>query len=259
MKRSLLRFLALFLLLCLPVSAHAQANGHARVVIDLAKNSVDVTTGFSGSDIVVFGTIEKPTKDQAVVVLLKGPQSRVVVREKSQVMGMWLNSDSITFKDIPHFYDYAVSRREADIAKPQMLIDNGIGLNTLVFTPEDSDDLDDEARYKKFQEALMRNWQHSGNLPLAAKKIKFIGDGLFRADFSLPANIPTGSYQVEAFLFEKGSLIDKRERVLEVKQAGLSAEINRYARHYSLVYAFAGFAMAVGMGLLSAALTRKGR
>ncbi|HNQ91923.1 MAG TPA: TIGR02186 family protein [Alphaproteobacteria bacterium] len=256
MNKSILIFMALTALL--PATSYAQSN-NARVIIDLARDNVDVTTGFSGSDIVVFGTVENNNKDQSVVVLLKGPESRVVVREKSQIMGMWLNSDTITFESIPHFYDYAVSTREADIAKPQILIDNGIGLNTLVFEPEDRDDLEDKPRYKKFQEALIRNWQHSGNLPLTAKKVKFVGDGLFRADFSLPANIPTGPYQVEAFLFEKGNLVDKRERVLEVRQAGLSAEINRYAHRYSLIYAFVGIFIAAGMGLLSAALSRKGR
>lgn len=234
----------------------------SRIVMDMAKDSVDVTTGFSGSEIVVFGNVETDGRDaghRGVVVLLKGPDARIIVRKKEPVMGMWVNSDSIEFRNVPTFYDYAVSINERDLAPAQTLIENGIGLNTLVFDPEDRDDRDDNERFRLFQEALIRLWQRHGNLPLDAKKVRFLGNGLFRADFILPANIPTGAYQVEAFLFEGGKLVDKREKILQVQQAGTSAVIHHYAQSYSLMYALFGFAMAVGMGLLSYGLARKGR
>jgi uncharacterized protein (TIGR02186 family) len=241
----------------------ASAAPNSQIIIDMANESVDVTTGFSGSHIVVFGSIDSKSQETpastGVAILLKGPDSSVIVRKKDQIAGMWLNSDSIEFKNIPHFYDYAISMPEKDMASQQTLTENEIGLNTLMFDTEDLDDRDDIQRYRLFQEALIRIWQQEGNLPLAGKQIKFIGNNLFRADFSLPANIPTGLYQVEAFLFEKGKLIDKRERVLEVRQAGVSALINHYAHSYSLLYALIGYAMAIGIGMLSAHLARKGR
>ncbi|MBE2191909.1 MAG: TIGR02186 family protein [Alphaproteobacteria bacterium] len=262
-KSPLLILCALIFVLILGTHSHlACANNQSRIVIDMAQESVDVTTGFSGSNIVVFGTIEKQgreIKSPGVAIILKGPNSRVIVREKKAVAGMWLNSDSIEFKNIPHFYDYAVNMKESDMTSAQVLIDNGIGLNALVFEPDDSDDLEDGTRFRKFQESLIRIWQRDGNLSLGGRSIKFIGNGLFRADFSLPASIPTGTYQVEAFLFEEGKLIDKREKILEVKQAGMSAVINHYAHAYSLVYALVGFLMAIGIGILSANLSRKGR
>ncbi len=249
------------LLLCITYSGSLLASSQPGIVIDMAKENVDVTTGFSGSDIVVFGVVQDENgnsiKSPGVVVLLKGPQSRVVVRKKEPVAGMWLNSDSIEFRNIPHFYDYAISMNEQDIASAQTLIDNGIGLNTLTFEPDDNDEKDDPERFRQFQEALIRIWQRHGNFPLGGRKIKFIGDGLFRADFVLPANIPTGTYQVEAFLFEGGKLVDKREKLLDVQQAGMSAFINHYAHAYSLLYAFVGIMMAVGMGVLSANLSRR--
>ncbi|MDD3021171.1 MAG: TIGR02186 family protein [Alphaproteobacteria bacterium] len=249
------------LVLCGLYFGSSFAASQSGIMIDMAKENVDVTTGFSGSDIVVFGVAQdengKSIKSPGIVVLLKGPQSNVVVRKKESVAGMWLNSDSIEFKNIPHFYDYAMSMSEKDIASAQTLIENGIGLNTLVFEPDDEDDVDDPEQFRQFQEALIRIWQRHGNFPLGGRKIKFIGDGLFRADFALPANIPTGMYQVEAFLFEGGKLVDKREKLLDVQQAGMSAFINHYAHTYSLLYAFFGIMMAVGMGIFSDSLSKK--
>jgi len=262
MKNTCILLLFLVLVSTVGCVADAKANAsNSRIVIDMANESVDVTTGFTGSDIVVFGTINsknlKLSSDVGVVIVLRGPNSSVIVRKKDQVAGMWLNSDSIEFRNIPHFYDYAISLPENQLANAQTLIDNEIGLNTLVFDTEDKDDRDDALRYREFQEALIRIWQQEGNLPLGSKNIKFIGDNLFRADFTLPASIPTGLYEVQAYLFENGKLSDKRERILEVRQAGLSAFINHYAHSYSLLYALVGFAMAISIGMLSAHLSRK--
>lgn len=257
--------IATLLLASLPMGEAFAATEDGRIVIDMAKDSVDVTTGFQGSDIVIFGTVDDTIKTgaakdvPAVVVVLRGPDTRMVVRKKDQAMGMWINSDKIVFKDIPHFYDYAVSKPEQEIGPEQILIEQGIGLNTLVFTPDDKDDKDDIHRFQEFQEALIRIGQKEGNLPLAAKKIKFVGENLFRADFTLPASIPTGPYQVEAFLFKDGKLIDTREKILDVEQAGASAVIHDYAIHHSLLYALIGFAMAISMGVASNLLSRKGR
>lgn len=247
----------------LPAAAQSQAasgeGSQDRIMVDLAQDTINVTTGFSGSSVTVFGTVKGLKKDQVVAVLLKGPSARVVVREKKPVMGMWLNSGSVVFKDIPHFYDYALSAGDLGAIPTQALIDNGIGLDTLVFDTEDRDDRTDNGRYKMFQEALIRNWQKSGNLPLGPKKVKALDDNFFRADFDLPANIPTGAYTVEAFLFEGGKLVDKQQRLLDVHQAGFSASISYYARHNEFLYALAGFLMAVSVGLLSATLARRGK
>ena len=141
----------------------------------------------------------------------------------------------------------------------QALIENGIGLDTLVFETEDKDDSADKERYKMFQEALIRNWQQSGNLPLGPKKVRMLDDNFFRADFDLPANIPTGAYTVEAFLFENGKVVDKQQRLLDVHQAGFSASISYYAHHNEFLYALAGFLMAITVGFLSAAMGRRGK
>lgn len=252
-------FCVLFVLAVAGANAQNQGDIPDRIIVDLAQDSINVTTGFSGSSVAVFGTVKGIKKNQVVAILLKGPSARVVAREKSPVFGMWLNSDSVVFRDIPHFYDYALSSSDTAAVPTQTLIDNGIGLDTLVFETEDKDDSLDKERYKMFQEALIRNWQQSGNLPLGPKKVKLLDDNFFRADFELPANIPTGDYTVEAFLFENGKLVDKQQRLLDVKQAGFSASVSYYARQHELLYALTGFLMAVSVGLLSAALGRRGK
>lgn len=252
-------YCALFLFTAAGAYAQDQEDAPDRIMVDLAQDSINVTTGFSGSSVAVFGTVKGTKKNQVVAILLKGPVAQVVVREKSPVLGMWINSDSVVFRDIPHFYDYALSTSDMAAVPTQALIENGIGLDTLVFETEDKDDSADKERYKMFQEALIRNWQQSGNLPLGPKKVRMLDDNFFRADFDLPANIPTGAYTVEAFLFENGKVVDKQQRLLDVHQAGFSASISYYAHHNEFLYALAGFLMAITVGFLSAAMGRRGK
>jgi uncharacterized protein (TIGR02186 family) len=244
--------LPLFLLGALVCGAGgAFAQGKENMVsIDLASDRVDITTGFTGSRVVVFGVAD--TKGD-VAIVLRGPESRIVVRKKQQAMGIWLNRESVEFLDVPRFYDYAASRDESAIAQPGILSSFGIGLDTLVFEPKDPDDPD---MVSEFHEALLRTRQEQGNFPLHAGQVKWLGNGLFRTEFYLPANVPTGSYDVEAFLFSKGELVGRQEKRLRVEQAGASAEILRFAMNYSLAYAFVGLLLAASAGLLSVALSR---
>lgn len=243
-----------FLVLCVLAlgfcAPAAQAQNKDVVAMDLASDHVDITTGFTGSHVVVFGTADEAAD---VAVVLRGPESKIVVRKKQHSLGLWLNRQSVEFLDVPQFYDYAVSRDETDMAPPGVLLSLGVGLDTLVFDPGEPDDPDMIA---EFQEALLRTRQEKGNFPLHAGEVKRLGNTLFRTEFYLPANVPNGRYEVETFLFRKGVLIDRQVKPLRVEQAGASASILRFAMDYSLAYALAGLLLAAAAGLLSAALSR---
>lgn len=57
--------------------------------LDLAGNHVDITTGFIGGSIVIFGTRKRDADD--LIVIMEGPRHDVVVRQKKNVFGAWVN------------------------------------------------------------------------------------------------------------------------------------------------------------------------
>ena len=160
-------------------------------------------------------------------------------------MGIWLNRESVDFRRVPLFYNYAVSRSESRLSDPGTLATYGIGINALSF---DAADYDKKTNTAEFQEALIRTRQSQGLFPLTPMPVRFIGDRLFKASFYLPANVPVGHYQVSAYLFSDGRIIDNYHTGFDVGQAGLSADILNFAVDYSFAYALLGLGLAIAAG-----------
>jgi len=232
----------------LPVS-FAEAQSSRPIAVDLASSSVDITTGFTGSRIVIFGIREEPG-DVAVVVT--GPTRRTVVRRKDQILGMWMNKESVEFLDVPVYYDYAVSVREPLIAEE--LRENNIGLNALDFRAVGDED---DATVFGFKEALIRNRQGRGLYPPEPENIIFLNDNFFRVDFYMPSNVPTGEYSVRTFLFQDGKLRDVQTNSLRVAQTGFSARLYLFAHKQSLAYGLVAVFMAVAFGWSANTLLRR--
>ena len=244
-----MKFIILFLLILFPLKAYAAGN----IVIDLAQDHVDVTTGFTGERVTVFGSADQ---DGDVAIVLKGPESRIVMRKKQPSLGIWLNGSSVNFKHVPLFYDYAVSRSEDKIANEAILKKYGIGLNSLNFEPAN---YNDDTNISEFQEALVRTRQTAGMFPLVPSAVNFVGQRLFKSSFYLPANVPVGKYEVEGYLFHDGNLIDSRAVTLDVAQAGASADILNFAVQHGFFYALSGLTLAAVAGFIAFWMSRNQR
>ena len=73
------------------------------VEADVSTRSVAITSGFTGTEIIIFGTVENSRQPSAesgiydVVVVVEGTPVPVVVRRKARAGGLWMNSKSIRF------------------------------------------------------------------------------------------------------------------------------------------------------------------
>lgn len=233
----------LFLIVVL-LFAGAQAARAENVTVELVSDHVDITTGFNGTTLGLFG-VRANKGDIAVIV--KGPLRTMSVRRKERVMGAWINSSFETFKAVPSYYNYAVSRPTEDIASPEKLVEHGVGPENLRFNKPDSTD---EQRIE-FREALLRNKRMQGLYPVNPGAIKFIGPNFFRADFYIPANVPVGEYEIQTLYFSGGVLRDSKTNTVRVAQVGGSARINDFAHNNSLVYGLMCVLLAVFAGWFS--------
>lgn len=221
------------------------------MMIALAENHVDITTGFTGSRVVVFGVKEVPG-DIAVTIL--GPMKEAVVWRKEPVVGLWVNRGAVRFHSVPAYYDYALSRRETRLADPDALRASSIGLDALRFEPAS---YDDPQRTAKFQEGLIRNRQSRGLFPLEPRPVEFVNDRFFKAVFNLPANVPTGDYTVHAFLIRDGRVEEADRAVLSVSQVGFSARIFNFAWADGLAYGLCGVFLALMAGTAAHVILRR--
>ena len=82
------------------------------LIIELSDKVVQITTGFSGTDMLMFGAKKS---EGNVIVVVRGPQEDQVVRKKERVAGVWVNRSSVEFKGLPSFYWMAANNNVKDL------------------------------------------------------------------------------------------------------------------------------------------------
>lgn len=248
MMRNILAIIVLLSLIT-PITAMAQPSVLA---VNLAEDHVDITTGFNGAHLVLFGT---KGKKGDIAVVLRGPKRDAVVRRKSNIFGAWVNKSWIRFKDVPELYKVALSGKEQDLLPPDILKEEKIGLTSLRFDPaREGIDAD---KLKLFQDALIRNRQADGLFPTEPSKVKMINDQFFKVEFYITANVPTGDYVIETYLIENQKIVDKELLNLRIAQIGFGAMIYKFAHSYYFSYAILTLLIAAFAGWLSNAVRLK--
>jgi uncharacterized protein (TIGR02186 family) len=180
------------MVLLLAAAFTAKARGQNTLTVDLANSSVDITTGFDGANLILYG-VKAQAGDLAIV--LRGPDRTMTVRKKNRILGLWINTDGISFADVPSFYDFALSKTSGWSAEQrQIMLDNGIGIDAIDFEPASRETPNIE-RLRNFQEALVRNKQTQGLFPLQPKPIVFLNDNFFRTTMYIPSNVSAGTYK----------------------------------------------------------------
>ena len=230
--------LALVAMLQIP----ADAARNDALAIDLSEDLIGISTGFTGASVLLFGATEG---EGGVIVLVRSPNSRVVVRRKSRVAGIWVNSDELTFDDAPGFYHAAASAPLEELLPEDLRRTNQIGVDHIGFKPHAFLSADEE---KAFRAALVRNKQRSGLYSTQNGRVTFQGSRLFRTRLELPANVPTGKYAVEVFLVNNGQIVDRSTRELSVRKVGLEAKVTEFAFEQAPLYGIIAVLIALIAG-----------
>lgn len=244
-------YLPLLLLILMVVTSPVMAQTSAALSLDIAEKTIDITTGFNGAELVVYGTRRA---EGDIAVILRGPEQDMVVRRKTRVLGLWMNGRGMAFQDVPGFYDLAVSRRPlSQLASFDELRRYHIGLDAFDFETRE----DDSNRVSSFREAMIRNQQAKGLFPLDARAVTFIDPDFFKVNFFLPANVPPGIYKVDAYLLHNNAVAATRSAEIKVAQSGASAEIYVFAQNHSFFYAMIAVLMALFFGWGAFVLLRR--
>ena len=236
------------LLLAAPVEASAQA-----LLAELSQREVAVTTGFSGAELLVFGTIsgEAAAPGADIIVTLRGPNASVVVRRKIRVAGVWLNGPSEQFDAAPSFYAVSSTRPVESLLSAEERRRLRLGLASLPLTPRGR--IEDPA----FRQALL---DLKSDLRLYSEDpggVRLVGDRLFSARLFLPPAVVPGPYRVDILLVRDGRVMATRDLPLTVVRAGTSAEIWRIAHDQPLLYGVAAVLLAAFAGWLGSVLFRR--
>jgi uncharacterized protein (TIGR02186 family) len=213
------------------------------LVADLSEHLVQINLSFTGKQVLLYGAIEG---EGNVVVIVQGPRQPVTVRRKARIAGVWANDVSVTFDDAISFYQVMASA-ELDEWLPFTLRErHQIGVEYLNFSPREEISPAEKA---DFQTALIRNKQKLGHYGMLEGRVSVLGGRLFRTEIFFPANVPTGIYNLEAFLVRDGEMISAQKTPLYVSKSGIEAEIFNLAQNFPEIYGILAILIAVAAGL----------
>lgn len=243
-----------FLLLALCAFCAMPALAAEDLVSGLSQDTVEITSNYTGTDIVVFGAIEhlEESGTHDVIVIVRGPDSNMIVRKKDRVAGIWINRDQAKLGDMPTYYYLASSRPLGDIAAQYTLRRYGIGLTNL--KPERVVSHHDP---EPFRQALIRHQMSEGLYGEAPAGVEFLSPALFRVHVPVPATVTRGQYNAEVYLFHDGNVISAQSTPLFIDQTGLERRLYNLAHSSPLLYGVAAVLMAGMLGWLSSVVFRR--
>ena len=230
----------------------AQSNA---LVADLSQSDISINTDFNGASLLLFGSISGEQGDD-IIVVISGPSSEVITRQKSYMSGIWMNSNSVKWKNAPSYYQIFTTKPLSEIASHDVLKSLAVGTEFLNLRYDSSLNLDPEA-YLEWVDALKRNMQSASLWKTNETAVQVMRGSLFRTQVSLPANITTGDYEARIIHFREGEFIAEDRTAIAVKKAGFSAIIYHLAHEYSIFYGIFAIVFAVFAGWLAATVFPK--
>ena len=235
------------------------------VQADVSTRRVAVTSSFAGTEIVVFGAVDNSRQASAeaglydVVVVVVGTPTRLVARKKSRVLGVWLNTESLSFSSVPSYYAIVSTRPLDEVTSDEVLRATGIGFDFVPMTlARGEEEGHSAAELKQFRDAIVRLKRKEKLFSQDEYGVAFIGRSLFRAAVDVPANVTVGLFDTRVFLFRNRELLHQYTARLELEREGLEDALHAFAFRWPLIYGIATVLLAVGAGLLASTIFRKG-
>jgi uncharacterized protein (TIGR02186 family) len=244
-----MRQAALALILLFSVPAHAED-----LVSGISQDIIQITSNYTGTDIVVFGAIEgvQNTQGRDIVVVVRGPDQPMTVRRRDRLAAVWVNRDAAHFEGLPAYYYLASTRPLAQLASHDTLARYGIGLQAL-----EPSQVGSHHDPEPFRQAAIRHLEQEKLYTESPGSIDFLSETLFRTRVPVPAGVVRGQYNVEVYLLRGGQVISAQSTPLFVDASGLERRLFNLAHDAPLIYGLACVFMAMLLGWISSVLFRR--
>ena len=156
------RRLALAAAVLLGVATIATPAAAERLVTSISRHQVLVNSNFTGTSIVLFGTVEPDSAAARrrtaydLVVTVTGPKQTMVTRRKERVLGIWTNLGSRTFLNAPSYLAVLSNQPLEQITSPETVRQQKLGIADKVFPQQLGIDVGDVVRDDPFRANFIR-------------------------------------------------------------------------------------------------------
>ena len=218
------------------------------IVFGSAQDQVAITATFSGSDLFVYGAIARnrflAVNDEPpdLAIVIRGPSAPIMVRRKSRVAGVWMNTESIRIAAAPSFYAVASTGPLEEVLLPREDRAHSISIDKAVLIfgiPQSAEDPE------QFRQALIRLRRGAGLYLEDPNGVSLKARTLYQAQVRLPANIIEGDYDIRVYLLREGRVRDWAQIAFPVRLQGVERALYEAAQETPFLY---------GLGTLITAL-----
>src|SRR5947199_3689479 len=233
-----------------------------RLIVSVSNHRVTVTPNYSGEELVLFGSVEKdantpPNRAYDLVVTVSGPRADMVTRRKEHRFGIWINTDSRQFLQVPAYLAIFSNRPIDAIASSEVQRRQQLGMNNVVLTQRVGTDYADVVPNDPFRSAFVRLRSQHGLYRESNSAVTFLTPTLFRSGIPLPAEVPIGTYNIEIKLFAEGALVAKTDSAFEIVKVGFEQFVATTALQHGFVYGLITAFMALMTGWMASIVFRK--
>lgn len=247
------RLVTILALLLAPVSLLAEEE---TVIAGLSQNEVSITANFNGSEILIFGAVQRftPLPDTGpleVIVTIEGPDRPLTVRRMDRRYGIWMNTEAVEIDAAPTFYAVATTNPFSDVISDTEDLRHRISIPRAIRAVDAGTEHPED-----FTEAVIRIRSSEDLYQLLEGAVDLRNETLFNTSFRLPANLTEGDYTARIFLTRGREVVADYRTDITVRKVGLERMIYTLAHERPLIYGLLSLAIAIAAGWLASAVFR---
>ena len=232
----------------------ASPAGAEKLASTVSSSTVQITSSFDGATLSLFGTIEPDIQGAAltgpynVVVVITGPLQDRVTRLKTNSFGIWTNTDQVTFKQFPSFYDVLASGKLDLIASPHVLqAQNVLPIQQAQATAT----IGESSKATQFGTELVRLMTQEGHFAVKEDGVRFLSATAYVAQVTLQSDVANGPFLAHTLVFKDKQLVAERTEGFTVRKTGLENFVFVASRQQPLLYGLVCVVLALGTGWLA--------
>ncbi|MDP9163031.1 MAG: TIGR02186 family protein [Pseudomonadota bacterium] len=230
-----------------------------QLVPDVSAREVEIRYSFTGAQLLLFGAIlypdgRIPEHAAEVVIVLRGPDQPILIRQKEKIAGIWMNADQSRFRSAPSFYSVASSRPVRELVDDRTASIYELGLRNLQLSPGGGA-LPDKVR--RFEAGLLDLRRRQGLYAENPHGVEVTGGVLYRAAIAIPSQVPVGTYTAETFLIDHGRVLAAATRDIHIGKSGFERYVALVARRHAIAYGVLAVLLSLGLGWAAASLFRR--
>lgn len=256
-----MKFFSLFLFFIGLLSTPARAE---TLVTDLSQHEIQITSQFSGSELLLFGALERYATESIqtdeiavqglnydIIVLVQSEPTDLVIRKKEKIAGIWVNNQNQTVRGVPGYYAIGSTRPLDEFLSPMDQRSLGLGLKNIKVTN------DNDIEVEEYKDALIRNMLSKRLYQEDSGNVIVKDEILFRATLDFPSNMPVGNYKADVYLVRDGNVVINHSTALLVDKSGFERIIYNFAQEFPPLYGIMAIVVAISAGLFSGFVARK--